>query len=181
MSTTPRRSPRYLTMAACLLAAICLNACNRSTPSGKPSADQSGATSPDHDGHDHDEHALPTTFAEGVSELKEHYQEIKTAFAQADAKKAVEEAHDPLHHVGEILEALPELAKKADLSAEQLETISKSVGTMFDSYGNIDDAVHDEKSPDYAAVAEKLDEAMAAIEGVSSPEQGPAPVIDPQQ
>ena len=92
-----------------------------STPSGKPSA---ADTKTDEHGHAHAQQEAHT-FAEGVAALQEHYEEIKAAFAQGDAAKADE----PLHHVGSLLEALPELAKTAGLSTADSEKLKQAVET----------------------------------------------------
>jgi hypothetical protein len=114
-----------------------------------------------HEHGDQDEHAeeAPHSFAEGVAALQKHYAEIKTAYTQGEAEKA----HEPLHQVGSVLEALPELGQQAGLAATDLEKLKQAVEKMFEAYGNIDDAVHQKKEADYQAVAEQLDENMAAI------------------
>jgi len=171
------RSPqpsRGITIFLCLLVAVLWVGCDRSAADKKPPADQTqdeSDTHADHAVHAGEKHALPETFTKGVSELKEHYLEIKKAFEQADIKQAVELAHEPLHTVGEILEVLPELAKQGNLSPEDLQTVDESVDAMFDGYGSVDDAVHEGREPDYKAVAAKIDTAMAAIEAVRAPQE----------
>ena len=122
----------------------------------------------EHAYHAEGEHPLPEDFASGVTELKEHYQEIKVAFAQDDLEKASQQAHAPLHGIGRLLEALPDLAKKANLPPEDSETVKKSVDTLFQAYGSVDDALHVGKEPDYKAVADQIDDAMAGIEAVQA-------------
>jgi hypothetical protein len=151
-----------------LVLALTLAGCTESATAptaGKPGP-AAGAAGPQHDhaaDHDHD-HALPADLPAGIAALKEHHQEIKAAFAAGDAEKA----HDPLHHVGELLEALPELGRTAGLSAEQLATLTKSVDQMLAAYGQVDEAMHAGTAPDYDAVAAELDAALAAIEGLAA-------------
>lgn len=143
---------------------------SRQKPSSAPARQPSAvdAQADEHEHGDHDEHAeqAPHSFAEGVAALQKHYEEIKTAYTQGEAEKA----HEPLHQVGSVLEALPELGQKAGLAATDLEKLKQSVEKIFEAYGNIDDAVHQKKEADYQAVAKQLDENMAAISSlVSSP------------
>lgn len=126
-----------------------------SKPHGKPSA---ADTKTDEHGHELAQ-SEARTFAEGVAAIQEHYEEIKAAFAQGDTVKADE----PLHHVGNALGALPELAKTTGLSTADLEKLNQSVTKMFDAYGKVDDAIHQSKPADYPAVAEQLDQSMTAI------------------
>ncbi|MHB8864810.1 MAG: hypothetical protein ACYC6N_20575 [Pirellulaceae bacterium] len=114
-------------------------------------------------GHDHAQQEFHT-FTEGVTALREHYEEIKAAFTQGDAAKA----HEPLHHVGSVLEALPELGKTAGLSASDLEKLNQAVQDMFEAYGTIDDALHQNKEADYQAVAEQLDQSMTVIRSLDA-------------
>ncbi len=78
-------------------------------------------------------------------------------------------AHDPLHHVGALLEALPALGRTAGLSAEQRATLHQSVDQLLAAYGQLDEALHGGKKPDYDAVAARLDAAIAALEGLAAP------------
>ncbi len=160
------RNAHTLAVLVGLLAAISLASC-RQQEAPKTSESTTNAEAGDsHEGHDHSQEGKSESFADGVAELQEHYGEIKTAFAESDSEKAVEMAHEPLHGIGRILESLPALAEKANLSTEDTEAVKGAVKTMFECYGNIDGAVHDKKAPDYQAEADKLDEAMAAIEAV---------------
>ncbi len=141
---------------------------SRQKPSSAPARQPSAVDAQADEHGDHDEHAeqAPHSFAEGVTALQKHYEEIKTAYTQGEAEKA----HEPLHQVGSVLEALPELGQKAGLAATDLEKLKQSVEKIFEAYGNIDDAVHQKKEADYQAVAKQLDENMAAISSlVSSP------------
>jgi hypothetical protein len=164
-----RRFARYFRCSAVLFglsAALSLAGCqNGDDP--KPS----GAGSEEHASSEAAEHAsnepgAPETFAAGVAELKKHYTEIKTAFAETDTSKAAEMAHGPLHGMRHLLGILPGLVDKAELSAEELAAVNGAITTMAESYGTIDGAMHHGETPDYAAESEKLDEAMAAIEAV---------------
>ncbi len=172
MSVRLAQTGRLQAISLGLLVAVFAVGCNGPAAEKKPSADAARSESHDHGDHAQhagEEHAQPKTFAEGVSLLKEHYVEIKQAFDQTDTEKAVELAHEPMHGIGDILEALPELAKQANLTPEDLQTVKQSVDAMMECYGSVDGAVHDGKEPGYKDVAAKIDEALAALEAVQAP------------
>lgn len=113
---------------------------------------------------DHGSHVIPDNYAAAVAMLKEHYEEIKTAFAADDA----DQAHDPLHCVGDLLEALPKLATAAQLTPEQTEAVQGAVDKMLDAYGTVDEALHHGEKADYAAVSQTVDEQMQVLEGLKA-------------
>jgi hypothetical protein len=120
----------------------------------------------DHGDHDHGDHkdapSGPRDFPAGVAALRAHYEAIRDAFQANDLDKA----HHPLHDVGGALETLPELAGKAALGETELASVKSAVAAMFDAYGEVDGAMHEGKQPDYTAVADKLDKAMADLQAV---------------
>ncbi|MHB8973356.1 MAG: hypothetical protein ACYC3X_24615 [Pirellulaceae bacterium] len=156
----------------CLLWAATVGCGDTRPQSSTPPGREPSTTDTKTDEHGHAQAPSEAhTFAAGVAALHEHYEEIKAAFAQGDAAKADE----PLHHVGSLLESLPELAKTAALSTVDAEKLNQSVQTMFEAYGKIDEAIHQSKEADYPAVAEQLDQSMTAIRSLpTSPTPLPA-------
>jgi hypothetical protein len=120
----------------------------------------------DHADHDHaqatEQEPLPENLSAGIAELQQHYQAIQEAFATQD----VDQAHGPLHEVGGLLEALPGLAAQTDLTAEEKALVESSATAMFDAYATVDGAIHDGQQPDYAAVSDKLDQAMEQLKEI---------------
>jgi hypothetical protein len=116
------------------------------------------------DQDDHQDPDAPQTYAEGVAALKESYQTIQDAFAAGDAEKA----HGPLHEVGDLLTALPKLAQSAGMNQEQVQSVEEASNAMFEAYGQVDSAMHHGEEPDYAAVADTLDQHMATLEQLQS-------------
>ena len=162
---------RFLASLLCLWAAL-LVGCQPDASQPPSHTTQEHAEDGD-DGHHHEEdgdeghaheHADAENFGAGVTMLKEHYQEIKLAF---EAEQP-EGAHDALHCIGDLLENLPKLAKQAGLDDDQMTTVQQSVDKMFEAYGQVDDAMHHNQTPDYAAVAKTLDDEMAALEKLAS-------------
>lgn len=148
-----------------------LLACTLGCADGGASATNSGGDQKregdhdhDHDGHDHDAD-LPQDFASGVAMLQGHYDAIRDAYASDPPG----DAHDALHEVGPLLDALPALAEKAGLSEADRNAIREAREKMLDGYMNIDGAIHDGETPDYAAEADSLKSAMEAIAGSVPP------------
>ena len=175
-----RWSRLFVALCLSLIVVWTASGCGKSTTKAVPAAD-SQAPADDHDhgdaegAHDHgdakvadnhddaDAHAHETTelhtLAEGIAALEQNYQQIKDAFAQNDAEKA----HDPMHSVGYVLDALPELGKTAGLTADDATKLQQAVDKLMEAYGSVDDAMHDQKTPDYTAVAEQIDQQMTVI------------------
>ena len=151
------RLQHFLVISAGLLVVAGLAGCNDTRQGGRPAPDEANHQHASEAGH-----ATPESFAARVAELKECHEQIKDAFEKNDTEKA----HAPLHEVGNLLEALPGLAKAAKLADNDLKTVATAVDQMFAAYGSVDDAVHHGKEPDYKAVASQLDEDMAALEAV---------------
>lgn len=121
-----------------------------------------GKTAPPPAAHDH-EHAeeMPETFSAAVAELQEHAPEIKEAF---DAGKP-EDAHDALHHLGELSEAMMALIDASTLTAEQKAEAKQASETLFDQYMRLDTEVLHNASTElkYEDVAGKIDESLAKL------------------
>jgi hypothetical protein len=180
---------RWTARIGCCLAAVATLGCGSSengpavTPTNAPAATQEhgehdghehannghgheGHGHGDHEGHDHshaDAGSPPADFASAVAELQSLYETIRDAFQSGDQDKA----DNALHQVGHLLEALPELAGEAGLGEQELAQAKSASSAMFEEYGNIDEAIHSGKEPDYEAVAEKLDTAMAELSALA--------------
>lgn len=113
-----------------------------------------------HDHTDEHDHAVPTTLA-GAQESLEHMgEEIKTAF---EAGKP-DEAHDALHDIGLVIQAVPELA--ADLG-EQAKADAKQVhDDLMAAYMKLDDTMHGGTEATWDDVSEQVDSAMAKLESL---------------
>jgi len=140
---------------------------------GKDAHEHEGHGHDEHEGHGHEGHAhepagadgLPADFASAVANLRPLYEAIREAFQAGDKGKA----DKPLHQVGHLLESLPELAGKAGLGEQELAKAKSAASAMFEAYGELDEAIHAGQEPDYGAVAEKLDKAMAELGALTKP------------
>ncbi|WP_413431883.1 hypothetical protein [Crateriforma spongiae] len=92
----------------------------------------------DHDGHDHDGHDQPESLGEAVEHIQEMGETIITAFESGEA----EDAHHELHEIGHVIECLPGLAQKADLTSEQKDAINNATEALMDAFGELDGTLH---------------------------------------
>jgi hypothetical protein len=127
--------------------------------------------------HEH-EHAeeMPETFAAAVADLQEHAPEVKEAF---DAGKP-EDAHDALHHLGEMSEVMTKLIDASTLTAEQKDEAKVASETLFDQYMRLDTEVLHAAKPElkYDDVAGKIDESLAKLVALA-PAEGDAAAEPP--
>lgn len=112
--------------------------------------------------HDHDHGHRPDSLHAAVAELTEMRDAIRDAILTGEP----DDAHGPLHEVGELLEAIPDIAAETDLPEEEWTAVNKANEQLFDAFGAIDKAFHtkdgDKKSA-YEGVADQLDEAIEVI------------------
>ena len=139
-------------------------AAQRDTNAGGKSAEH------DHD-HDHGHSHAPATSVEGLAELTSLRNTIRDAFAANDMDKA----HDPLHEVGDVLMAIPELAKKENMDAEKLASIQKAVDTLMDAFGRVDKTMHGQEGSTYAEESAAIDAAVLELESLLNPSASPKP------
>lgn len=142
--------------------------CGDSEPTPVPVADH---------GHEHED--MPETFSAAVAELKEHAPEIKDAF---EAGKP-EDAHDALHHLGEMSAVMTELIDSSPLTPEQKTEAKAASETLFDQYMRLDTEVLHDASTElkYDDVAGKIDESLAKLEALAPAEETAAvePAAEP--
>jgi hypothetical protein len=115
--------------------------------------------------HDHGHSHAPTTSVEGLAELTSLRNTIRDAFAAND----MDTAHDPLHVVGDVLLAIPELAKKENVDSEKLASIQKAVDTLMDAFGRVDKTMHGQEGSTYAEESATIDAAVLELESLLNP------------
>ena len=129
-----------------------------------------GGGAAEHD-HDHGHSHAPTTSGEGLAELTSLRNTIRDAFAANDMDKA----HDPLHEVGDVLMAIPELAKKENADSEKLASIQKAVDTLMDAFGRVDKTMHGQEGSTYSEESATIDAAVLELESLLNPSETPKP------
>ncbi len=149
------------------------------------------ATVPGHDhehGHEH-EHTY-----ESVKDAVEELVALRNTIRDAFGKNDPDGAHDPLHEVGHILEAIPEQANKDNLGAEKVAAIKASCDVLMDAFGAVDKTMHGQEGSSYSEVSAKIDAAVAELQkaaglevpatagsGEKAPEAAPADAAKPAE
>jgi hypothetical protein len=136
--------------------------CGESDKSGLP--DFSKTDMHDHD-HDHGHEHGPESLQDALKELTSLRDTMRDAFAA----KNDDAAHDPLHEVGHVLEAFPDLGRKEKVPAENQTAIETAVNTLMDAFGDVDKTMHGQEGSSYSEVSEKIDTAMAALKAACTP------------
>ena len=115
----------------------------------------SGEHAHSHDDHDHG----PESIKDAMTELKTMRDTIRDAFAKNDP----DGAHGPLHEVGHVLEAIPELAKKEKVSAENQAAIEKDVNSLMDAFGRVDKTMHGQEGSTYSEESATIDATLITL------------------
>lgn len=117
------------------------------------------ATVPGHD-HEHEHEHTYESVKDAIEELVALRNSIRDAFAKNDP----DGAHDPLHEVGHVLEAIPEQASKDNLGAEQVAALKASCDILMDAFGAVDKTMHGQEGSSYSEVAAKIDAAVTDLQ-----------------
>ncbi|MEM9352310.1 MAG: hypothetical protein AAGA92_04800 [Planctomycetota bacterium] len=145
----------------CLFTAtsVCLASLAGCGTSGESDSEHSHGHEHDHDhGHSH----RPESLHEAVAELESLSEAIRTAIVDGDPK----DAHDPLHEIGYLLEAIPDVAAETDLPEEEWNAVKAASEQLFDAFAEIDKTYHVEdgdKQAVYEDVSAGVDEAIEEI------------------
>lgn len=150
-----RRLSPYLAIY-CLALLFISTGCQQSKETSSQSAGHG------HD-HDHDHSGRPANLRAALEELKVKRDVIGSAMEENDT----DAAHEPLHEVSSLLEAIPNLAADTDLPENDWNGIKAEVEKLFDAFGEIDSAFHrkeGDKRAAYDAAKSKINEGIAALE-----------------
>lgn len=112
--------------------------------------------------HHHDHSGRPETLHEAITELVVIRDNIRTSMENDDP----DSAHDPLHHVAVVLQAMPELAADTDLPESEWNSINEQVDRLLDAFEELDLAFHDDSDPQaaYESASSAIDEGVAAMQ-----------------
>lgn len=156
---TPRnRKPRLFFIGYACLALGSIAALAGCNSSATPVA-------PDHDhDHDHDHGHRPASLEAAVEEVLACRDVIRSAME----KDKPDDAHDPLHEVGELLELLPDLAAETDLPKEEWEALKAATDRLMDAFGQIDKAFHQKDGDRQGAYEKSAAEVDAAIQEIKA-------------
>ncbi|MCC9601713.1 hypothetical protein LOC67_14230 [Stieleria sp. JC731] len=113
----------------------------------------------DHSGHDHDDdHSHDfKSIDEALAEITELNADIAEHLKNADAAGA----HDPLHHVGEVLIAAEEMVAKME-DSDKKTTADKAIKSLINDFTAVDATLHD--APEEADTAGEYDRLKSSIQ-----------------
>lgn len=155
-----------LTTACCIVALVLFTGCQPADSTAEEHTEEDTEHDHGHEHgheHEHDHSDRPESLREAIVELRE----LSDSFCAAMDEDDTEAAHDPLHHLGELLEAMPELAADTDLSEEQWQQVKEEVDRLFDAFGEIDSTFHEkdgDKKAAYEDAKSTIEEGVAALE-----------------
>lgn len=122
--------------------------------------------------HEHEhEHAHPETLAEAITELDELHAAISKAFST----KNPDDAHDPLHDIGDVLNEIVDFAKAENLPEDRLAAIESAVKALLDSYGELDKTMHGGEGKTWEEISGPIDESLKNLKAAVAGETAPAP------
>ena len=130
---------------------------------GCGSHDESSHAENEH-GHSHDHghsDAIHLSFGEVVEKIGSHRDAIQTAFAN-DKK---DDAHDPLHEIGELIQRLPTAAAETDMTEEDWNEVKQISEQLSNAFGKVDALFHDDPSGvPFSDVEEEVQSALTTLQ-----------------
>lgn len=129
------------------------------TACGCEDSSQSQVQFPEDHAHEHGHDHSHDSLSDAVEELTTLRNQIRDAFGKNDP----DAAHDPLHEVGHILEAIPDLAKKEGLAEEKRKIIETATETLMTAFGAVDKTMHGQEGSSYSEESARIDESLAAL------------------
>jgi len=102
---------------------------------------------------------MPSSLPDAVIMLETMRDNIRDGLVNDD----IDVAHGPLHEVGHLLEHLQKLVADSDISDDQKMIASEAIEQLFDSFGSIDELIHDDQPVDYSAYQDDIDSAMSTL------------------
>ncbi|OYP33151.1 hypothetical protein [Rhodopirellula sp. MGV] len=156
-----------------------LSGCDKaSTTSVSESSGEEGHDHDDHDGHDHSEHDHSAhdhgdehshDFA-SIVEIADELTALNTDIGKHFGEGDPEGAHDPLHHVGEVLLAAEQWVAKMD-DADKKAKAQAAVDSLLDDFTAVDDTMHEvddvsERTEKYDSVKDSIQKSIDELKGL---------------
>jgi len=163
-------------LLTCALFGAVLTGCEAKTPppaatpaTGGAAADPdagAGTGAPAHDPHDvpitADDVERPKDYADAIVRIKSYRDKIETETTTGTPSLA----HRSLDELDYVLQWLPEIAQENDIPKEKWEEINTTSRALRDSFNEVHSNIDAGKEPDYAAVDDEIDSAIAKLDAV---------------
>lgn len=151
----------------CMLSLVAFTLGCGKTEMPKPSAPTGDAAAPTTDNEDvaitEADVKIPATYAEALPQIKGYRDTIQTAIEAGTPGKA----HRPLDELDIVLKKLPSIAKDSGVPTEQWETVNTSAQELRKQFNKVHSSIDAKLKPNYEAVAEPIDQAIAKLEQVT--------------
>lgn len=105
---------------------------------------------------------LPASYAEAIPQIKGYRDVIRAAIEAGTPSKA----HRSLDELDIVLNKLPSIAKDSGIPKDEWETINLAAQELRNSFNELHTAIDAKREPDYKAVAEPIEQAIAKLEQV---------------
>jgi hypothetical protein len=106
---------------------------------------------------------MPASYAQAVPQIKSYRDTIRAAIEAGTPQKA----HRSLDELDFVLNKLPSIAKNSGIPKEQWETINTAAQELRNSFNELHSAIDAKREPNYKAVADSIDQAIAKLEQVN--------------
>lgn len=118
-----------------------------------------GSSSHGHD-HDHGAELSPADFAKSLTELKS----LADNILKAGSENKIDDAHDDLHTIGDLLESIEASLVKQKLPEAKLASAQKAAAALFTAFGSIDETMHNEsKTVDFSKLKPEIEKALSDL------------------
>lgn len=105
---------------------------------------------------------IPATYAEALPQIEGY----RDAIRQEIEAGTPAHAHRSLDELDIVLDKLPSIAKDSGVPKEQWETVNTTAQSLRNLFNQLHSAIDDKREPDYQAVAEPIDQAIAKLKQV---------------
>ncbi len=105
---------------------------------------------------------IPATYTAALPQIKGYRDTIREAIEAGTPSHA----HRSLDELDIVLDKLPSIAKDSGVPKEQWETVNTTARELRNLFDQLHSAIDDKREPDYEAVAEPIDQAIARLEQV---------------
>ncbi|MEX2113705.1 MAG: hypothetical protein WD845_10995 [Pirellulales bacterium] len=106
---------------------------------------------------------MPASYAEALPQIKGYRDTIRSAIEAGTPAHA----HRSLDELDIVLDKLPSIAKDSGVPQEQWETINRTARELRNLFDQLHSAIDEKRAPDYQAVAEQINQAIAKLEQVT--------------
>jgi hypothetical protein len=143
----------------CLLAIVLATGCGETEPPLAPAAQEA-------DPHDvpitEADVKLPANYAEALPRIKAYRDTIRQEIEAGTPSHA----HRALDELDIVLTKLPSIAKDSGIPNDHWESINTAAQDLRNAFDQLHSAIDAKRTPDYQAVAEPIDQAIAKLEQV---------------